>query len=652
MKKRSMTKNKKKVRKKTTRKGTVSKKYAGLKVIEWIDKQVNSMATIKLPLNATPFMKAFQREFKKMNREEEDIFEKRKGVLFIHHTFLLHELYHRIMATFKFKGQRKSKNHTPSPNILKKLKNIINKCSNMSLASIRVHKLSKRNGGPSIEVMEGGGKGMNGGALLAAVGSYLVAHAKIAAGIGGLYAFTKFCMKTYSQHETVKTVEVKIEKATYDAIRSARAELMKPGLGFTELEINRELAGLEKALRIDYAQMTMACSEMGGELYTHTKKDGETKEACMCDLESARRASAMGSSSNKCENLIEGAISRHKKRTDIVTDPLVINMESVQSALPKGSSQALVVPRNNVRSARNNYDQLRLGHPSLFNDLQEAIRKSKERGDKQINLSDELSQQLINIQPTMGDEDKKWENWSIEIVMDTDSFSSYDPRTILQMYQNLEESMYNMQGLINQAVVREIQLRGSNIVDVATGGNTLGFFESINPFSSARVRRKAMIEARRAYNRERDSVMDLAKNRMEGIRLIRSNLRRAWENILSIVNVAIEQFEQYDFDIQFGIGVAALAYLEPRLLGSLLAKEWAPFLQAPMTQQAMLNLPPPLNSGTYQMPTLQDIKPGGMGKKGKKRKGTRRKKAKGGVTKGTRRKPRGFSVTRTSYSVF
>ena len=218
------------------------------------------------------------------------------------------------------------------------------------------------------------------------------------------------------------------------------------------------------------------------------------------------------------------------------------------------------------------------------------------------------------------------------------------------MYQNLEESMYNMQGLINQAVIREIQLRASNIADVASGGNTLGLIERLNPFSSARARRRAMVAARDAYNREREGVLDLARNRMEGVRLIQANLRRAWQNILSIANIASEQLAEYDADIQFGVGVAALAYLEPRLLGSLLAREWMPFLQGPMAQQPMLNLPPPLHSGSYQMPpssqpTLQDMPPSGMGRKQKKKRKKRTRK---------NGRPRGFRVTRsrTSYSVF
>ena len=652
----------KKKPKNKTKKGRGVGKYAGLKVIEWVDRHVNAMATVKLPSNASSFMKEFQKEFKKMNKEEENIFKKRKGALFIHHTFLLHELYHRIMTTFKFTNEGKQYPLRPSPTILKKLKNIVNKCSNMGLASVRVHKSAKRQGGPSIEVMTGG---MRGGALLAAVTAYLAAHAKLAAGIGGTYAFVKLCMKKYAAYETAETIKVKVERATASAMRSARAELMKPGLDFTEAEINRELTGLERALRLDYAQQRMACSDMGGELYSHINDNGEAKESCMYNLESARRASAAGSP-NQCGRLIEEAMTRHEQLSGrrsstaatLAAPPEPINLENVQNALPQGSSRALVIPRNDVRSSMTSYDQLRLGNPGLFNNLQVAIREARERGDNQIRLSDGLSRQLIDAQSTMemgSNEPQNWEDWSIEIRMDPDSFAAYDPRTILQMYQNLEESMYNMQGLINQAVIREIQLRASNVADVASGGNTLGSIERLNPFSNARSRRSAMIAARDAYNREREGVLDLARNRMEGVRLIQANLRRAWQNILSIANIASEQLAEYDTDIQFGVGVAALAYLEPRLLGSLLAREWMPFLQGPMAQQPMLNLPPPLHSGSYQMPpgsqpVLQDMS--GMGrKKGKRnRKITRKKRNK----KGNKRKSHGFRVTRsrTSYSVF
>jgi len=622
---RTRTRNKKRRRKNKTKKRRGVGKYAGLKVIEWVDKHVNAMTSVKLPSNASSFMKEFQKEFKKMNKEEEDIFKKNNGALFMHHTFLLHELYHRIMTTFKFTKEGKQYPKKPSTEILKKLKNIVNKCSNMGLASVRVHKLAKMQGGPDIEVMAGGG--MKGGAVLAAVTAYLAAHAKIAAGIGGSYAFIKLCMKKYAQYETAETIKIKIEKATHDAIISAKAELMNPGLGFTEAEINRELTGLERALRLDYAQKRMACSEMGGELYSHANDNGEFKESCMCDLESARRASAAGSSSNKCERLIERTMSRHERisgNSAASSQPIV--MGNVQNALPQGSSGALVVPRNSIRGSRSNYDQLRLGNPNLFNNLQVAIRESRERGDNQIRLSDNLSRQLIDAQSTMemgSNEPQNWEHWSIEIRMDPESFATYDPRTILQMYQNLEESLYNIQGLINQAVVREIQLRASNVADVASGGNTLGLIERFNPFSSARARRRAMIAARDAYNRERDSIRDLARNRIEGIRLIQANLRRAWQNILSITNIAVEQVAEYDTDIQFGLGIAAVAYFEPRLLAGLLAREWAPFLQGPLTQQPLNNLPPPLYSGSYQMPTLQDMS--GMGRK-KKRTRKKRKK--------------------------
>lgn len=654
------SRNRRKKQKNKTKKGRGIGKYAGLKVIEWVDKHVNAMATVKLSANSTPFMKEFQTQFKKMNKEEENIFKKRKGALFIHHTFLLHELYHRIMTTFKFTKERKQYPLIPSPTILKKLKNIVNKCSNMGLASIRAYKSAKRQGGPSIEVMTGGG--MKGGALLTAVTAYLAAHAKLAAGIGGTYAFVKLCMKKYAAYETAETIKEKVEKATTSAMRSARAELMKPGFDFTEEEINRELTGLERALRLDYAKQKIACSEMGGELYTHINDGGETKESCMCDLKSARRAAAAGSSSNQCERLIEEAMSRHEQisgrrsstAATLDAPPEPINLENVQNALPPGSSRALVIPRNDVRRSMTSYDQLRMSNPNLFNNLQVAIREARERGDNQIRLSDGLSRQLIDAQSTVeigSNEPQNWEDWSIEIRIDPDAFASYDPRTILQMYQNLEESMYNIQGLINQAVIREIQLRGSNIGDVASGGNTLGFFERLNPFSSARARRRAMMAARDAYNREREGVLDLARNRMEGVRLIRSNLRRAWENILSIANIASEQLAEYDADIQFGVGVAALAYLEPRLLGSLLAREWMPFLQGPMAQQPMINLPPPLHSGSFQMPptqqsgfpTLQDM-PSGMGRKQKKKKKRTRKNG----------RSRGFRVTRsrTSYSVF
>ena len=317
----------------------------------------------------------------------------------------------------------------------------------------------------------------------------------------------------------------------------------------------------------------------------------------------------------------------------------------------------------------NSYDQLQLTHPNVHRDLQVAIREARERGDNQIQLNDQLSRQLIDVQSRMdmagASEPQNWEDWSIEIRMDPDDFASYDPRTIIQMYQNLEESMYNIQGLINQAVIIELQRSASNIADIASGGNTLGFIERFNPFGSARARQRAMIEARNAYNRERDGLLDLARNRMDGIRLIQANLRRSWQNILAISNIAADQLAAYDADIQFGLGVAALAYLEPRLLGSLLAREWMPFLQGPMAQQQIYSLPPPLNPGTFQMPpasqpglpTLQDMPPGGFGKKRKgkkKKKGKKEKKGKKGRITRKNGRPRGFRVTRyrTSYSVF
>ena len=124
-------------------------------------------------------LRRISKKLKKMN-EEEDIFKHKKGPLYIHHIFLLHELYHDIMSTFKFKGEKK-KYPNPTPEILSKLKKIVNKCSNIALIALpSVSKKTKKQNGPSFEILEGGGK-QKGGALVASLAAYVVAHAKIAA---------------------------------------------------------------------------------------------------------------------------------------------------------------------------------------------------------------------------------------------------------------------------------------------------------------------------------------------------------------------------------------------------------------------------------------------------------------------------------------
>ena len=175
-----------------------------------------------------------------------------------------------------------------------------------------------------------------------------------------------------------------------------------------------------------------------------------------------------------------------------------------------------------------------------------------------------------------------------------------------------------------------MQLRASNVGTVVSGGNTLGWFERINPFLVIALD-DSPCKKRNAYNREIQAVRDIARNRMDGLQLIRANLRRAWQRILSISNIAAAQISEYDSDIQFGVGVAAIAYFEPRLLASLLAREWAPFLQAPLAQQQQ-GLPPPLNADSYYTQPgsynpvapqlqLQNIPPSGTGKR---KKNTRR----------------------------
>ena len=373
---------------------------------------------------------------------------------------------------------------------------------------------------------------------------------QIAAGIGGTYAFIKLCMKKYAEHEVAETVVEEVERATSDAIRTARAELAsRPGFQFTQDEIDQAMGGLERALRIDYAQRRLACSDMGGELYNYMD-DGESKEACMCNLESARRASAAGSTANACERLIENTMGRHSRlqQGEQQTQGL-IDQSTIRESLPQPSSTALVVPRNDVVASRSNLDQLRLGHPDLYNNLQLAVRQAANSGDQTIRLPEELSRQLIAVQNQMDstrNAPQNWEDWSIEIAMDPESFSEYDPQTIIQMYNNLEEAMYSIQGIINNVVIREMQLRASNVGTVVSGGNTFGWFERINPFSSHRVRRLAMQEARNAYNREIQAVRDIARNRMDGLQLIRANLRRVWQRILSISNIAAAQISEYD----------------------------------------------------------------------------------------------------------
>ena len=169
-----------------------------------------------------------------------------------------------------------------------------------------------------------------------------------------------------------------VERATSDAIRTARAELAsRPGFQFTQDEIDQAMGGLERALRIDYAQRRLACSDMGGELYNYMD-DGESKEACMCNLESARRASAAGSTANACERLIENTMGRHSRlqQGEQQTQGL-IDQSTIRESLPQPSSTALV-PRNDARS---NLDQLRLGHPDLYNNLQLA-RQAANSGDQ------------------------------------------------------------------------------------------------------------------------------------------------------------------------------------------------------------------------------------------------------------------------------
>ena len=56
-------------KKRKTRKGKgkgVGKNLVGFKVIEWLNIHANAMATVNLPADATPFMKAFKVEFKKI----------------------------------------------------------------------------------------------------------------------------------------------------------------------------------------------------------------------------------------------------------------------------------------------------------------------------------------------------------------------------------------------------------------------------------------------------------------------------------------------------------------------------------------------------------------------------------------------------------